>query len=187
MKETRQGLALETERLVLYPLAAEDAPELQKHIAYWDILKFFSRLPWPFGDKEAMNYVQVRIDGYAKGEIYSWGIRLKENNELIGAINFFSKGGGLWERSYWVSIQFQRKGYITEASIKATDYMFNTVGIQNIKAETFMSNKASIRVKEKTAGTLQEVEEIINNRSGCKLLGHWLISRHQWQEFRKGS
>lgn len=51
---------LTTERLLLKPLVAEDAVQIQKLYPRWEIVRYMvSSVPWPYPDNGAENYVRL--------------------------------------------------------------------------------------------------------------------------------
>ncbi len=71
---------LHTERLLLKPLEAEDAPQIQVLYPRWEIVRYMvSSVPWPYPDNGAENYVNnVALPDMEKGIAWIWTIRLRE-------------------------------------------------------------------------------------------------------------
>lgn len=54
--------ALETSRLYLRPLQAEDALQIQKIFPQWEIVRHLAAgFPWPFPDDGASRYVNMLV------------------------------------------------------------------------------------------------------------------------------
>lgn len=98
---------LTTERLLLKPLVAEDAVQIQKRYPRWEIVRYLvSSVPWPYPDNGAENYVNnVALPDMAKGIAWFWSIRRREApDELMGVICLYdvednNRGFG-WRRSF---------------------------------------------------------------------------------------
>jgi [ribosomal protein S5]-alanine N-acetyltransferase len=46
---------LETRRLLLRPLALEDAEQIQRIFPHWDVVRYLAdRVPWPYPDDGAL-------------------------------------------------------------------------------------------------------------------------------------
>ena len=74
---------LETERLVLRPLAPEDAATVRalggdRRVAEMTLL------PHPFGEEEARRWVEGRLEWAAQGKSRPFSVLLKEDGALVG-------------------------------------------------------------------------------------------------------
>lgn len=80
---------LMTERLLLIPLTADDAPQIQVLFPQWEIVRYLAAgFPWPFPEDGASRYVNnVALPAAANGTAWFWTIRLKTAPErVIGLI-----------------------------------------------------------------------------------------------------
>lgn len=60
---------LETERLILRPLALSDVPAIQRHFDNWNIIRHLSAVvPWPYPADEAETFVRIQLDKISAGE-----------------------------------------------------------------------------------------------------------------------
>ncbi len=78
---------LTTERLILRPLIAEDAVQIQQHYPRWEIVRYMvASVPRPYPENGAENYVNnVALPDMAKGIAWFWTIRRREApDELDG-------------------------------------------------------------------------------------------------------
>lgn len=85
----------------------------------------------------------------------SWQIILKQENKIIGSVNFKNKPNekGQVEIGYGIFEDFQNKGYMTEAVVGLCKWAFRQEGIKSVIAETYSDNLASQKVLEKTGMT----------------------------------
>ena len=82
---------IQTERLILRPLARSDAPAIQRHFNNWNIVKNLATVvPWPYPDDGAETFVKQELGKIAAGEeIYQWVLVLRSGDgEAIGNIRF---------------------------------------------------------------------------------------------------
>jgi RimJ/RimL family protein N-acetyltransferase len=103
---------LTTERLLLKPLVAEDAAQIQKLYPRWEIVRYMvSSVPWPYPDNGAENYVNnVALPDMAKGIAWFWSIRRREvPDELMGIICLYDVEDN--NRGFWLAPEFQGQGY----------------------------------------------------------------------------
>ena len=80
---------LETERLVLRQLQLEDAPTVYKKWTSDDDVARYVRWNTHKSVEETIEYINKTIENCKNENNYEWGIVLKEENELIGAIGAF--------------------------------------------------------------------------------------------------
>lgn len=87
---------------------------------------------------------------------YSYAVVLKENNQMIGLVELYERGGDadagllftksvgfMLDRDYW------RQGYMVEALSIIFNYAFNTLNQNQIWAGTFATNQASQNLLKK--------------------------------------
>lgn len=135
---------LTTERLILRPLIAEDAVQIQQHYPRWEIVRYMvASVPWPYPENGAENYVNnVALPDMAKGIAWFWTIRRREApDELMGLICLYDVEDN--NRGFWLAPEFQGQGYMREASIAATDYWFNTLNKPVLRAPKAAANSRS--------------------------------------------
>ena len=143
---------LTTDRLLLIPLVAEDAVQIQQLYPRWEIVRYMvSSVPWPYPDNGAEYYVNnVALPDMEKGIAWFWSIRRREApDELMGIICLYDVEDN--NRGFWLAPEFQGKGYMREASIAATDYWFNTLNKPVLRAPKAAANSRSRRISDSTA------------------------------------
>lgn len=143
-----------TERLILREWEESDAKRLAdiastEHIAHW-------LLDWRECEEWALPWIQGTVtDGYAKNNpmdhFMTWAIVHKQSDELIGMINI---GNEEYENKevgtgYFIDINYENHGYITEAVAALCDYAFNNWHYKHIVATISPGNTASIAVAQK--------------------------------------
>jgi ribosomal-protein-alanine N-acetyltransferase len=96
--------------------------------------------------------VEKSISAAEQGSLYSFGIFLTGNEQLIGNATLSEVVRGNLQ-SCWIGYYLDKmqngKGYMTEAVKLAVDYGFNELKLHRIEAGVMPHNKASIRVLEK--------------------------------------
>ena len=108
---------LETERLVLRKITYEDIDDIHIYASNPEVSKYVF---WEAHETRAATeeYVMMILALYAEGKIAPWGIHYKEDNKLIGMVDFVS-----WqtqhktaEIGYALSKDYWGSGIATEAA-----------------------------------------------------------------------
>src|SRR6476620_8772707 len=107
MSEITITPTLQTDRLILRPLALSDAPAIQRHFNNWNIIKnLASVVPRPYPDDGAETFVRLQLGRIAAGEeIYQWVLALRfGDGEAIGNIHFSPRGDNpKGNRGFWLA------------------------------------------------------------------------------------
>lgn len=175
-----QILTLQTERLLLKPLVAEDALQIQQRYPHWEIVRYMvSSVPWPYPDNGAENYVNnVALPDMAKGIAWFWTIRSREvPDELMGLICLYDVEDN--NRGFWMAPEYQGQGFMREASIAATNYWFNTLNKLVLRAPKAAINYRSQRISASSGMRLirTEKKEYVSGLLDSEL---WEITRDEW-------
>lgn len=141
---------LETERLILRELKEEDAEIVFKNWTSDDDVSKYVR--WNTHKnveetKEYLRYTEKRCK--EEDNYYSWGIVIKDNKDLIGAISAFPGENGRTEIGYNISKKYWRNGYTTEALKRVLEYLTNEIGIHKYICYHAILNPASGAVMKK--------------------------------------
>jgi ribosomal-protein-alanine N-acetyltransferase len=151
---------IETKRLCLRKLSIDDARDVFHH---WT---GDSLIMWRNGVHKSLEQTTKEmkkwIKCYEKKEYYEWGIELKENHEIIGAICTINNDEETksCEIAYNISKFHRNKGYMTETLFCILRFLINEIGYNRIRGGHFVDNPASGRVMEKAGmkyeGTLRQ-------------------------------
>ena len=173
---------LETPRLLLQPLALEDAGQVQMLFPQWEIVKYLaSAVPWPYPPDGALTfYRDVALPAVERGEAWHWTLRLKSApDRIIGSIGLQTSEGT--NRGFWIVPEFQRLGLMTEASEVVTDFWFDVLGFAVLRVPKAIVNVASRRISEKNGmrvvGT--EEREYVSGRYATEV---WEITAEEWRK-----
>jgi len=135
-----------TERLLLRPGWAEDAPALAQAIADEQIVRNLAVVPWPYGLKEAEAFLGAPKDPCLPSFLAF--ARTAGEPELVGACGLNRRPSGAVELGYWIARPHWNKGYATEATTQLIA-IAKTLGLRRLAAFHFLDNPASGRVLEK--------------------------------------
>ena len=136
-----------TERLLLRPGWAEDAPSLYEAIADEAIVRNLASAPWPYTLADAEAFLAADRDPSSMGLLMFR--RTQGAPELVGCAGFGRRPSGAVEFGYWVARRHWGKGYATEAGRALVALARDSLRIGKLSASHFLDNPASARVLEK--------------------------------------
>ena len=133
---------LESERIQLRPFSLDDAEDMYEFLSDEEAIRFtFDQ------HKELDQTKNLLANYYLKEPIGKYAIVLKENNKMIGTVEFrvkeHNKSG---ELGYTLNRQFWGQGYATEAGKLILDLAFNVFDLERVYAEYDVRNEASGKV-----------------------------------------
>ena len=178
---------LETERLILRPLALSDAPAIQRHFDNWNVIRQLSAVvPWPYPADGAETFVRAQLDKISAGEeLYHWVLALRGGDgEAVGNIHFrpdadSAKGN----RGFWLAEPYWGRGLMTEAISAVNDFAFLTLGLDHFYVCNATTNEASRRVKQKTGAEFVGFIELPHH-GGQSKSERWIVRREAWPRGR---
>lgn len=159
---------LETERLQLRKIIADD---------YQEVFKLFS-------DKELLKYTDNRLhnthedtkkllkkfeDDFTKDKAVRWVIYHKNDKKIIGLISIYQidRYHKFATLGSFLCRKYQKKGLMPEARKATIKYAFDMLGLNRLEAQVFEKNIPSIKMLEKLGfqkeGLLRE-NFMINNK-----------------------
>ena len=135
-----------TNRLLLRPGWAEDAPALARAIGDEAIVRNLSTAPWPYGVAEAEAFLAAPRDPVLPSFLITK--RTTSAPRLIGACGFGRRPSGAVELGYWIARPYWNRGFATEAG-RALIEIARTLKLPQLEASHFVDNPVSGRVLEK--------------------------------------
>ena len=135
-----------TERLLLRPGWAEDAPALATAIADEMIVRNLATAPWPYSLRDAEAFLaQPRDPVLPSFLIFE---RTDGEPRLVGSCGLGRRPSGAVELGYWIARPFWGRGIATEAATALIE-IARTMGFTRLEGSHFVDNPASGRVLEK--------------------------------------
>jgi RimJ/RimL family protein N-acetyltransferase len=138
-----------TERLLLRPGWADDAPALTAAVANEKIARNLSQLPWPYAHSDALWFLtNVHGQGIPEFLIFT----RHGEPQLVGAVGLHSdpeNADGAPELGYWIAEAFWGQGYATEAARAVVQIARWTLKLKSLTSGYFTDNPASGRVLQK--------------------------------------
>ena len=135
-----------TERLLLRPGWAEDAPELARAIADEQVVRNLATAPWPYRQEDAEAFLAAPRDPVMPSFLITE--RTDGAPRIVGSCGLGRRPSGSVEMGYWIGRQHWGKGFATEAS-RALIEIAKALRLPRLEASHFLDNPASGRVLEK--------------------------------------
>jgi len=135
-----------TERLLLRPGWAEDAPTLARAIADESVVRNLATAPWPFALEDAEAFLAAPRDPAMPSFLITE--RTTSDPVIVGACGLGRRPSGAVELGYWIGRAHWGKGFATEAGRALID-IARALKLPRLEASHFVDNPASGRVLEK--------------------------------------
>ena len=173
---------LETARLILRPLALDDAPAIQREFPHWEIVRLMApTIPWPYPEDGADFYVRhIALPAMELGEAWHWSLRPKSSpDSLIGVISLIESEDE--NRGFWIARAWQRQGLMTEACNRVTDFWFDALGKTVLRAPKAIENLASRRISEQSGMRICKVidKELVGGTFPTEI---WEVTAEEWRQ-----
>ena len=140
---------IETERLLIRPLADDDRPAML--VQWLD----------PANERVPADAPESQVRAWVAG--VPWGVWERDSGELVGDCSLhLDEGFGEWELSYGFRRDRWGRGYATEAARACVRHGFDELGLEKIVADVEPARPQSMRVLEKCGFTL--VRELDDGR-----------------------
>jgi RimJ/RimL family protein N-acetyltransferase len=143
--------AIQTPRLVLRPLRADDDARIFELIAHWDVLRYLSAPPWPYEREHARAYVDAQIA--PSPDVITSAIT--HDSALIGIIGAVVKPASPTQRDrgyaigFWLGQPYWSQGFMSEAARAFIAHVFEVTGLNTIYSGAVDDNAASLRIQDK--------------------------------------
>ena len=142
----RPRMTIATTRLVLTPLAADDAPSLLEYRSHPDVRRF------QFFEPHRLEDAQQFIAACATDAPVwrQFGIRLRDSAELAGDTGYKQTMDGPRQAEFGITVapDFQGRGIAREAASAVFDHLFRTSTVHRVFASVDPRNTASLRLLE---------------------------------------
>ena len=139
---------LRTQRLFLRPAWLEDAPELTRAIGHEPVVRMLSRVPWPYCEDHARDWIAMGYDPYLPNLLITLP---EEGGRIAGCVGLHENADaapGQIEVGYWLEPGSWGRGYATEA-LRGLVGIARLAGHRRIFSRHASDNPASGRVLRK--------------------------------------
>lgn len=143
-------LRMQTKRLILRLLAAQDAEALERLAGDKEVADTTLGIPHPYPAGSAHDFIQRRSEAAARGEGYSFALTRTEDGSLIGIVGIhLLERHNMAEMSYMIGRSYWGSGYCTEAVARVLQYAFEELSLNRVYAAAMTRNPGSYKVMEK--------------------------------------
>lgn len=148
---------IETERLVLKAQTMDEQEYLWSVLMMPKVNKYYLTVPTFLREKlkdwnKQQEYYQDEMKHANDVDVYKWSMFLKDTGECIGRVTCQESDvsdPAIRDVGWYIDPKYQGFGYGTEAAKAMIEYMFNEVGINEIRTGAAVINSASWRIMEK--------------------------------------
>ena len=134
-----------TDRLLLRPGWAEDAPALSRAIGDFAVVRNLARVPWPYALGDAEAYL-ARPQPADRPRFL---IFLRDTAELVGGIGLHDAADAEVELGYWIARAHWGRGFASEAGQAVVDLADASLRLPRLASYHAVDNPASGRVLAK--------------------------------------
>jgi len=139
-------IELNTERLTLRTPNLSDAPRMQRVLEDFEVAKNLSRVPHPYPENGAMEYLD-RIAGTT--EPYEQKFAIIDSDGQFCGTTGYSLQGDAPQLGYYLDPLHWGKGYMSEACKAVIKWLFEVADPAYIKSGVFVTNPASLAIQKK--------------------------------------
>ena len=140
-----RSISITTERLVLDQPVSSDRNRIAEYCRD-PAFESYMTLPWPYEPKHADFFIdQVAPNGWARKTEFNWAIREGVGMPILGAIGYRLRNNDL---GYWLGAPHRGNGYMTEALVGVTDWLFS-IGTKQVLWECIVGNTPSANVAQR--------------------------------------
>lgn len=130
--------------------------------------------------EKAEEVLRAGIDSFGRHGFGFWGVRERDNGDLIGFCGFrFVEPGEDVEILYGIDPRLWGRGYATEAARALLAWAFRETGLTRIFAGADAPNRASFRVMEKLGMRYDGMRPTVAGDAA-----YWVIERSEFRDPR---
>ncbi|GLW45225.1 acetyltransferase [Streptomyces sp. NBRC 14336] len=161
-------VTLTTDRLLLRTVGPRDTDAVFRAVQDPDILRW-TTIPSPYLPEHARSFTEQLVpDGWADGSMFTFGVFLREGEELAGMLGLTMRAPGVAEVGFWTAKEHRRKGYTTEAVLTAGRWAFTHASIDRIEWRAEVGNHASRAVATRAGFTHEGTQRSALNNNGTR-------------------
>ena len=133
-----------TARLTIRRPKPNDAPAITRAINAWEVVRWLSRVPYPYRQTDATEFIDRSEIAWAERNASRFVIILKR--EIVGGIGLERHDKSLFDLGYWIARRHWNKGIATEAVFAIIDFAHEQLAASGITASCYEENQRSEKV-----------------------------------------
>ena len=146
-------MKIETERVILRPIAWDDKPAIVALINNYEVSKWLSKVVHPYGEENAVQFLTAVLEDGRPDLDKPFAITFKEKpDDMIGCIG--AEPGrtedGYWsadaEFGYWLGEEYWGQGILSEAAPAMVRLGLRCAGYERLTAGYINGNEKSARI-----------------------------------------
>lgn len=139
---------VQTARLVLSPIAPNDADEVATIGAQPDVVAMTISTPQPMSVAVASEWIWRQCVAMTAGGAATYSVRLIPDGPILGVVSLhhIERDHGCAELSFWFRREARGRGYASEAASAVVRHGFTALALHRIEAYHMVRNAASGRV-----------------------------------------
>jgi RimJ/RimL family protein N-acetyltransferase len=142
---------IRSKRVHIRPIAEPDAFIIFTHLQDPEIVKWTTRIPYPYSEADAEKFIADSRENWAKRLGFVFSICLNSDNAQAGVISLsnvtFKHSCG--ELGFWIAKSYWGRGIGTESVKCLLKFAFEGLDLYRVYASAFEANIASRRILEK--------------------------------------
>lgn len=174
---------IETERLILRSYRSEDATDLPALIGNWNVAKMLARVPYPYTDDDAADFVSRVTTEKENPDDIAFVIESRDTGHQIGGNGIYHRPIGGAEIGYWLAEPYWGRGFMTEAARALVAHFFAISGDDTLYSGYFADNPASGKILTEKLGFTQTGTSQIHSLARKQNVEHMDVelTRANWQ------
>lgn len=136
-----------TPRLILKQPETVDAPAIFQAINDWEVIRWLSRVPYPYKKHHAVEFIRRNHECVDNGSAYQFLILFQDKVEGCVGLDYHEEE--FFNLGYWVARRSWGAGLATEAVHAIIRFAFENLGEKKIYAACHDTNVSSTKVLEK--------------------------------------
>lgn len=136
--------SITTTRLTLRHPKPNDAPAITRAINDWEVVRWLSRVPYPYQQTDAAEFIDRSKTAWAERNASRFAIIFE--SEIVGGIGLERHDKSLFDLGYWIARRHWNKGIATEAVFAIIDFAHEQLAASGITASCHEENQRSEKV-----------------------------------------
>ncbi|AMM83296.1 GNAT family N-acetyltransferase [Martelella sp. AD-3] len=157
LQERQKTATIDTERLCLRPLRAEDAEAITGVLSDFSVTRMLSRPPYPFTLDDAEDWLEANAD--SSDRAWSFAITQPADRVLIGLVSIELRQGG-YHLGYWLNRYYWGRGFMSEAASALVARFFAEKGAVTLNSGAMAENAGSLKVQQRLGFQVTGLREI---------------------------